>query len=85
MYYHSFFVLYCISFLRAMASLISTESFWSDSLTKYTLIVYVEGIVCNNFDKKIIYNVRRHNKYTWCVLKKLAGDEGEPASTNQHF
>ena len=53
----------CISFLRIMTSLINTENLWSDLLTKDVLTVYTEGLACNNFDKKIIYNVRRHEKY----------------------
>ena len=72
-----------MSLLRTMASLINTENLWSDSLTNDVLIVYTEGLACNNFDKKTIYNVKRHKKYTWYVLKKSAAEECEPASTNQ--
>ena len=51
-----------------MALLIETGNLWSDSLTKDDLIFYVEGLVYNNFDKQKIYNVRRHDKYTWYGL-----------------
>ena len=68
-----------------MSSLINAENLWSESLTKDVLIVYAEGLTCNNFDKKTNYNIRRHDKYTWYVLKKLAGEESELISKNQLF
>ena len=72
----------CISFLRTRVSLINTDNLWSDSLTKDVLKAYAEGLVCNNFDKKTIYNVRRHDEYAWYVLNKAAGDESELISIN---
>ena len=57
----------------------------SESLTKDVLIVYAEGLACQNLDKKKMYDVRRHDKDSCCVLKKSAGEEGEPTSTNQPF
>ena len=74
-----------MSFLRTMASLINTDNLWSDSLTKDVLTDYAEGLACNNFDTKTIYNTRRHKKYTWYVLKKAAGEEGVQTSKNQQF
>ena len=68
-----------------MACLINTDNLWLDSLTTDFLTVYAEGLVCNIFDKRKVYKVRRHNKHTWCVLKKVSGEEGGPNSTNQHF
>ena len=68
-----------------MASLINTENLWSDLLIKDVLTVYAEGLACNNFDTNTIYNVRHHDTCTWYVLKKSAGEEGEPNSTNQLF
>ena len=47
-----------------MAFLINTENLWADSLTKDVLTVYAEGLASNYFDKKTIYTVRRHAKYT---------------------
>ena len=66
-----------------MRAYINREFLWSDTSAIYVLTVYTEGLACNNFDKKTIYNVRRHNKYTWYVLKKSVGEEGELNSTNQ--
>ena len=54
-------------------------------MTKDVLTVYTEGLACSNFDKKIIYNVRRHNRYAEYVLRKSAGEEGEPTSTKKLF
>ena len=68
-----------------MPSLINTENLWSESLIKDVLTVYAESLACNNFDKKTIYNVRRHGKYTRYVLKKVAGEESELTSINQLF
>ena len=82
---HSHYMFLCISFLRTTASLINTETLWSDSLTKDVLTVYAKCLVCTNFDKKTIYNVRHHNKYSWYVLKKVAGEESELSSKNQLF
>ena len=47
-------------------------------MTKDDLAVYTEGIACNNFDTKNVYNVMRHDKDTWYVLTKSVGEEGEP-------
>ena len=55
------------------------------SLTKYVLIVYAEGLACNNFDKKTIYNVMGYDKDTCYVLKKSADEKGKPNSTNRLF
>ena len=79
---HFHYICIFISFLRTTASLINTENLWSESLTKEVLTVYAEGIACDNFDKKTVYNVRRHDKYTWYVLKKVAGQESELSSKN---
>ena len=74
-----------MSFLRTVLSLINTYNLWSDSLTEDVLTVYAEDLVCNFFDKKTIYNVSCHKIYMLYVLKKSAGEEGEPTSTNQLF
>ena len=66
-----------------MASLINIENLWSDSLTKHVLTVYAEGLAYINVDKNLIYNLMRHNNYTWYILEKLADEEGELTSTNQ--
>ena len=65
-----------------MSSLINTGNLWSDLFTKVFLTVHAEDLACSNLDKKIIHNGRRHNKPMWCVLKKLAGEEGEQTITN---
>ena len=43
---------------------------WSDSLTKKILTTYAEGLACDNFDKRTLYNVWRNDVNTWWVLKK---------------
>ena len=46
---------------------------WSGSLTKNYLTTYAEGLVCENFDKQMLYNTWRNDPKTWWVLKKLQG------------
>ena len=52
-----------------MASLINTDNLWSGLSTKDVLTVYFEGLAHNNFNTKATYNVRRHARDTWYVLK----------------
>ena len=42
---------------------------WSDSLTKYDIMTYPEGLACDNFDKRTLYNILRNDANTWWVLK----------------
>ena len=56
--------------LRNMANNMNNNKLWSDSLTKNSLTTYAEGLACDNFDKRTIYNVWRNDVNTWWVLKK---------------
>ena len=53
-----------------MANNMNKNKLWSDSLTKNSLSTYAEGLACNNFDKRTLYNIWRNDENTWWVLKK---------------
>ena len=46
---------------------------WSNSMTKDILTKYAEGIVCNNFDIRHNYYVRRIATNLWYVISKKIG------------
>ena len=56
-----------------MANNMNKNKLWSDSLTKNSRSTYAEGLACNNFDKRTLYNIWRNDENTWWVLKKVAG------------
>ena len=53
-----------------MANNMNKYKLWSDSNTKNDLTTYAEGLACDNFDNRKIYNVWRNDANTWWVLKK---------------
>ena len=56
-----------------MANNMNKYKLWSDSKTKNALTTYAEGLACDNFDNRKIYNVWRNDANSWWVLKKTAG------------
>ena len=62
MYSHYIVVSYFIPLINDIFN--QQKNLRSDSLTKYALTAYTECLVCNNFDTKKFYNVRRHAKDT---------------------
>ena len=65
--------MYTIIQPRNMAINMNKNKLWSDSLTKNALTAYAEGLACDNFDKRTLYNVWRNDANTWWVLKTAAG------------
>ena len=56
-----------------MANNMNKYKLWSDSQTKNALTTYAEGLACDNFDNRKIYNVWRNDANSWWVMKKTAG------------
>ena len=50
--------------LRNTANNMNKYKLWSDSLTKNSLTTYAEGLACDNFDKRTLYNVWRNDANT---------------------
>ena len=60
-----------------MTYCVNNTTLWSSSLTKDVLTPYGEGLACDQFDKRIYYNVHRNDKHLWWVLNKKAGCPSE--------
>ena len=56
-----------------MVNNMNKNKLWSNSLTKNYLTTYVEGLACDNFDKRTLYNIWSNDQNIWWVLKEPAG------------
>ena len=48
-----------------MANNMNKNKLWLDSLTKNSLKNYAEGLSCDNFYKRMLYNIFRNDENTW--------------------
>ena len=53
-----------------MENNMNKNKLWSDLLTKNNLTTYAEGLACNNFNKRMLYNIWRNDPSTLWALKK---------------